>query len=331
MDLSVTIGGVYYPSLISNAAGTAKTVKQIYDLAHSLSGVCRDGSHTVPQRNGNAGPRVFWEDREQLCSVNSLGIPSVGLHVLKKELPIKAEVAHKEGKPLVVSWAGFSPEEYAAGACVLDCGADVLEINAGCPNLYIEGKQKPILSYHPQSLREVLEKVEKAIGSSRMERVGVKVSPFVWDTDYFQMFGIEIHMEPPGIAVFEEVASVIAQFGVSHVIACNTVPNAHAEAEDGKPAINSPDVPSGCGGLAGKIVMEVCLEEVRRWRAALPARIIVVGAGGISNGHDVDDYVQAGASAVQIGTKLYTSGNPRSFLERVTTEYLDSMEPPPEA
>lgn len=324
MDLSVTIGGVYFPSILSNAAGTVKTLEQARKVARSASGAVRIGSYMREPRPGNSG-RVWWEPENKLFSLNSLGIPGPGYEALKKLVPQMADVAHAHGKPLVVSIAGTSPEEYGVMAMLLDCGADMLEVNAGCPNLYFEGTQKPILSYHPESLRDALQRVCKTIGESRMERVGVKVSPYVYDAHSFEHLGIELKSMPPGLEIFYETAEVVKESGVSHLIAINTIPNAYVLAEDGKPAINSPEVPSGCGGLAGTIIHVIALAEVMRWRKALSLSkgTAVVAAGGIGAGWQVRNFL-GDAAAVQVGTTFYHNEDPRIF-ERVMGEHIDIL------
>jgi dihydroorotate dehydrogenase (NAD+) catalytic subunit len=53
-------------------------------------------------------------------------------------------------------------------------------------------------------------------------------------------------------------------------------------------------------------------------------RIPIVGVGGIASGRDALEYIMAGASAVQIGTGVWTDG-PEVF-GKVTREMLRFME-----
>lgn len=324
MNHSVTIGGVEFPSLISNAAGTAKRLDQIQRLARSASGACRGGSYEQDMRLGNRGPRTYWLSADKRSSLNALGIPCPSYEDVTALLPAMADAAHAEGKPLIASVAGNTPAEYGKMASFLNYGADILEVNAGCPNVWVEGKQKPIISYHPQSLRDILVEVETVIGSLRMGRVGVKVSPYFYDPAYFlDVVGVSVDFIPPN--VFDEVARVVIDSGVSHVVTMNTIPRARMRADDEKWAIDSPDIPEGYGGLAGPIVKGVGIAEVKRWRHVLPNRMQVVGVGGITNGSDVLDYLDAGALAVQVGTAFYDSDNPRVF-ERILQEYIALVE-----
>lgn len=319
MDLSVTIGGVYFPSILSNAAGTVKTVEQARKVARSASGAVRVGSYMPKMRPGNSG-RTYWISADKRSSLNALGIPCPSIEDVATFMPAMANAAHGENKPLIASIAGNTPEEYRRMASFLNCGADILEVNAGCPNVWVEGKQKPIISYHPKSLVDVLATVEKAVGSSLMGRVGVKVSPYFYDPTYF--VDVAVDSTPPD--VFDEVVEVIIDSGVSHVVTMNTIPRVRTKADDGEWAINSPDIPEGYGGLAGPTVKEAGLAEVRRWRKALPIRVRVVGVGGIASGEDILDYLNAGASAVQIGTAFYDSDDPRIFA-RMMGEYIDIL------
>ena len=302
-------------SIVSNAAGSAKNLLQAEQLARSASGVVRMGSYMPLLRPGNSG-RVYWCSPDGRFSLNALGIPSPPYEQVAELVPKMADVAHREGKALEVSPAGTTPKDYGQMAGLLDCGADFLEVNAGCPNIWVEGKQKPIASYHPESLREILVEVEKRIGTSRMDRVRVKVSPFFYAPVFFSAaVGVEVDAAPPGMEVFEQIAEIVVKSGVSRVVTMNTVPRSRIRAEDGKWAIDSPEVPEGYGGLAGPVVKPFGLREVNMWRAVLPPHIEVVGVGGIRTGQDVLDYLQVGASRVQIGTEFYGSQNPRIFGE----------------
>lgn len=159
------------------------------------------------------------------------------------------------------------------------------------PNILSNAAGTTKLLYQAQQL---------ARSASGAVRVGVKVSPYFYDPTYF--VDVTVDSTPPD--VFDEVVEVIIDSGVSHVVTMNTIPRVRTRADDGKWAINSPDIPDGYGGLAGPTVKEIGLAEVRRWRRALPIRVHVVGVGGITSGEDILDYLNAGASAVQIGTAL---------------------------
>ena len=324
MDLSVTIGGVTFPCFISNAAGTVKTLHQMERIARSVSGAGRGGSYMPEVRAGNRGPRTWWISEDKQTSLNALGIPGPGYEKVREMAPAMADALHKEGKPLVESIAATAPEGFGMMATLLNYGADMLEANMGCPNLWFEGQQKPIISYHPESFRACLQAIEKVIGASRMERVGVKVSPFFFDpVRLVEEAEVEIDALPPHPEVFPQIVEIMIQSGVSHVVAMNTVPRVRKKLADRTWAIHSPDVPEGYGGLAGPVVGSTALEEIRRWREALPDRIVIVGAGGV-RADNIEAFLDAGAVAVQVATEFYDRDDPRLFGE-IATQYLKNV------
>ncbi|MDO8689551.1 MAG: hypothetical protein Q7R39_06000, partial [Dehalococcoidia bacterium] len=238
-------------------------------------------------------------------SLNSLGMPNPGAAYYEKHLPAMAALAHDADKPLLVSVAGFTPHEYGELAAVaFDGGADAVELNLGCPNVWQVEQQKPIFDFDPSTsgvtypagatterqkpiacfdpplVAEILRCVESRVGSEA--RVAVKISPF---SDPFAL---------------GEVAGVIAHYEwVKAVTTTNTFPNAFAYDDAGQPMI-SPG--GGLAGLGGPALKPIGLGQVRQLRSLLPERIQIIGVGGVSHGRDVREYLRAGAAAVQIAT-----------------------------
>lgn len=129
------IGNFLLGSLVMNGAGSVKLPKHVLEIAKSQSGGVILGSITVDERLGNEGTTYF-ADSSTSFSLNSKGLPNPGLAYYKKHLPGMVKTAHRFGKPLIVSVAGFSPDEYAHLArTAFEKGADGVELNFGCPNV----------------------------------------------------------------------------------------------------------------------------------------------------------------------------------------------------
>ena len=221
-------------------------------------------------------------------------MPNPGIKTLLGWLPRLRSLAARHAIELRVSIAGFSPEEYAELAGVLiRCGVDDVELNFGCPNVWgPDGKQKPIPSYEPELVSEILLKVRAAIPT--VAKVSVKLSP-VEDAE-----------------VLLRLARRISETNiVSRVIAVNTLPNQNRTHEEGGPALSF-NGGNHLGGLSGRPLKEHGLRVVKTLRGALPLHIDVIGAGGVFNGSDMLDYLNAGASGVMIATALLEFG-PRIF------------------
>ncbi|WP_210493376.1 dihydroorotate dehydrogenase [Patulibacter sp. SYSU D01012] len=273
-----TLAGVALEHPLLNAAGTARTLDEVARLARSAVAAVTVGSYTLGERAGNGGE--VYASREGYA-VNALGMPNRGAAQLREELPRMAELAHAGGKPLVVSVAGFAPGEYGELAGLAAAGgADLVELNLGCPNVWDDGAQKRIASFDP-----ALVAASVAAAADASVPVGVKLSPLA---------------DPVLLA---EVAAAVGASTARFVVSCNTFPNGLALRPDGRPAL---DV--RFGGVSGGAMKPIVLGQVAQLRAALPHAVDVVGVGGVRRGSDVHDLLQVGATAVGLATAFWDRG-----------------------
>jgi dihydroorotate dehydrogenase (fumarate) len=186
---------------------------------------------------------------------------------------------------------------------MFDLGADLVELNLGCPNVWQGDDQKPIACFIPPLVTDILDFVEQGVGAEA--RVAVKISPF---------------SNPGALA---DVARTIAKSAlVKAVTAVNTFPNAFSFGKDGKPAITPG---GGFAGMAGRALKPIGLGQVRRLRALLPDHIQIIGVGGIDHGLDVLEYRTCGASAVQVATAYLEREDERIFGE-ILSQMVDATE-----
>lgn len=286
---------------IGNAAGTVKTVEDVEALC-CVPDVFTIilGSITVEPRAGNPSPN-FWHEHDK--TANSLGLNNGGISYYEKHLPIMVKLCADHGKELIVSVAGFSPQEYQT--LVDFCrsfGIRVIELNFGCPNVWGESGQKPIVSEHPRLMRDILELLRPGNGLIT-RNLWVKLSPLM-----------------PGLLT--EIVEVLVLFpNIRGVVASNTFPNGFALDEDGKPAIFGKNL----GGIAGAGLLEIAAGQVAQLRELLPVELHTKGAGGIYNGRGMYTHVKAGAlGGVQVGSHFYRYG-PRVFGE-ILTEYAELVD-----
>lgn len=282
------LAGVALEHPLLNAAGTAKSVDDVRELARSAVSAVTVGSITVAARSGNAGE--VYAPREGYA-INALGMPNRGLEHYREALSEMAELTRAAGKPLIVSVAGFSPEEYGqlAGAAAAS-GADLVELNLGCPNVWNDGSQHRIASFDPDL-------VARSVAAAAAAVVGTGV-------------GLGAKLSPLGDPLLlADVAAVLAESPVRFVVSCNTFPNGLVLREDGRPAI---DV--GYGGVSGPAMKPIALGQISQLRTLLPDRIDLVGAGGVRSGADIHDLLQAGAAAVGVATAFWNAEeDPRVF------------------
>ncbi|MDP2636991.1 MAG: dihydroorotate dehydrogenase [bacterium] len=296
MELKTTLGSIELEHPIMNAAGPrCKTIEEVRILARTPVAAIVVGSITKEPRPGNQGD-VYHSGPN--FSLNSLGLPNGGWTYYYEHLPEMVDIARQAGKILIVSIAGFSPEEYDELANkASQRGLLILrECNLGCPNVWSDGKQKRIASFDPLLVERILQAGWYDL---------VKVSPF---------------SDPTHLA---EIASVISKSTALAVTVANTFPNAFALQEDGRSAI-SPQFSDGLAGMAGPALKAINMGQVLQWKKLLPKHIAVIGAGGIRTGQDVKDYLKAGASAVQIATAYADEG--AGVFDRILMEYVALIE-----
>jgi dihydroorotate dehydrogenase (fumarate) len=196
----------------------------------------------------------------------------------REHLSEMAEICSHNGKPLVVSVAGFDTAEWRT--LIHLCGAygiKTIELNFGCPNAQSE---HPIWSFDPFNMREI---THLALDTGL--EVGIKLSPFSNPDDLRK-------------------AAVVPK-GTEYVATSNTFPN-----------VPIPQASVPYGGMSGPALKPIALGQVSQLRQLLDSAIPIVGVGGIRSSKDICDYRDAGATAVQATTAYYEAKeNPMVFSD----------------
>ena len=127
---------------------------------------------------------------------------------------------------------------------------------------------------------------------------------------------LSVKLSPiPDPVLLKKIAVLINESEIiCAVTTSNTLPNVFAYADDGRPAIQSV---TELGGMGGSALKPIALGQVKQLRELLRDGIDIIGVGGIKTGKDVLDYLNAGASAVQIGTACFDRG-PQIFGDVLT-------------
>ncbi|MBI4137669.1 MAG: dihydroorotate dehydrogenase [Candidatus Sungbacteria bacterium] len=321
---TLTIGTFELEHPIMNAAGPrCKTLEEIEELARSPIAAIMVGSVTWEKRSGNSG-QTYYSDGSM--SLNSLGLPNGGWEYYQKHLSEMIDVAHNAGKPLIMSAAGFSPQEYTHLVELgVSHGVDGVELNLGCPNVWTGGAQKRIMCFNPQDVGFILGLVRSTLARMIVPRsfeVWIKLSPFSDPVALYEIVNV-IRKE------FTLFRNLDVQCGITVV---NTFANAFLYDKNGYPAIQSPEVKQGLAGMSGAFMKGIGLGHVIQIRDILgddAERIKIIGVGGVRRGTDVSDYERAGASIVQVGT-AHADRGPRVFSD-LLEEYVELSKGPQSA
>ena len=257
--LRVELAGLVLPTPVGLAPGLDKNGHAVRALARLGFGYVVIGSITPLPRAGNPRPRLL-RDPAQQATINSLGLPGVGLERAVAGLRRMGRI----DVPLIASVAGFSPEELVEAAAAVEPHVDAVEIGLVCPN-----------STETERLRELdmYSVLVRRLTEQRRKPVFVKLPP---------------HRDEATAANVREMVALAADTGIDGLSVSGS-----------RPIVTS-RLATGRGSLAGRPVFPDTLRivtEVAGWaRGRLPVR----AGGGVFTGSDALEMLQAGAAAVEV-------------------------------
>jgi len=221
------------------------------------------------ERMGHPNPSVIaWEHG----LLNAVGLPSPGFANMEEEWK---ELEDRDF-PLIASIYGATAEEFALVAGnVAPQKPDAIEVNISCPNTREHGQ---IFGVSEKASAEAVKAVKKEIGKIPLI---AKLTP--------QAFNIGA------------IAKSCEEAGADAICAINTVGGMCIDIEARKPVLFN-----RFGGLSGPAVKPVGIKCV--YQIFESVKIPILGMGGITTGRDAIEYVQAGATAVGIGSGVYYRG-----------------------
>ena len=145
------------------------------------------------------------------------------------------------------------------------------ELNISCPNVKHGGiglGTKPELAAH----------VTKLAKEAAAKPVYVKLSPNVTD--------------------IVEIAKAVEEAGADGLVLINTLMGMRIDLKSGKPLLANKT-----GGLSGPAIKPVAIRMV--YQVAQAVNIPIIGVGGITCAEDVLEFLNAGASAVEVGAQNF--------------------------
>lgn len=266
VSTKVTLCGIELDNPVIPASGTygyGQEFSELYDInclgTFSFKGTTREA------RFGNPTPRIAE------CTsgmINAVGLQNPGVDtVVSEELPALRRIF---SKPVMANVCGFSVEEYAAVAEILDKEEQVgwLEINVSCPNVHGGGMSFGVT---PEGAASVV----KAVRAVTTKPIIIKLSPNVTD--------------------IVSIARACEEAGADAISMINTMLGMRIDLRTKKPVIANK-----MGGFSGPAIKPVALRMVYQVYEAV--KIPIVGMGGISSAEDVIEMMLAGATAVEIGS-----------------------------
>ena len=286
-DLTVNIAGVEFKNPVITASGTFGFGREYSEFypLKEIGGLSCKGI-TLKPRMGNPPPRIA-ETPSGILNAVRLKNPGVD-HYIERDLPWLKE----QETVVIANIAGNTPEEYAQMAEKLsESSVDMIEMNISCPNVKHGGVQ---FGTSCQSVGAITREVRAHCKKPLM----VKLSPNVSD--------------------IAENARAAESEGADALSLINTLTGMRIDINTLRPIIRN-----NTGGLSGPAVFPVAVRMV--WQTAGAVKIPVVGMGGISTWRDAVEMMLAGASAIQVGTALFSDPYAPLKIKEGLNRYLDDQ------
>ena len=262
-----TVLGISFQNPVLLASGTAGYGRELDGVMEldRLGGLVTKAVSLAP-RAGNPAPRVAEFPGGM---INSVGLANPGLSAVREsQLPwLSSRLTRAR---VIVNVVGFQEEEYAEVVIGLDGqnGFAAYELNLSCPNTARGG-----VEFGADA--DCVTRIVRQVRSATKRALLVKLSPVL-----------------PDIGA---MALTACDAGADGITVVNTMPGLIYRGE-------RPRLGQGSGGVSGPALLPVGLLAVRRVVERTQGTVPVVGVGGIRSAGDVRQYLQAGASLVQIGT-----------------------------
>lgn len=286
-DLTVNIAGVEFKNPVITASGTFGFGREYSEFypLKEIGGLSCKGI-TLKPRMGNPPPRIAETPSGIL---NAVGLQNPGVdYFIERDLPWLKE----QETVVIANIAGNTPEEYAQMAEKLsESSVDMIEMNISCPNVKHGGVQ---FGTSCQSVGAITREVRAHCKKPLM----VKLSPNVSD--------------------IAEIARAAESEGADALSLINTLTGMRIDINTRRPIIRN-----NTGGLSGPAVFPVAVRMV--WQTAGSVKIPVVGMGGISTWRDAVEMMLAGASAIQVGTALFSDPYAPLKIKEGLNRYLDDQ------
>ncbi len=278
-----TVMGLDFPNPVGLAAGMDKNGDYIDALGALGFGFIEIGTVTPRPQPGNPQPRLFRLPKANAI-INRMGFNNKGVDYLVssvKRSGYKGILGINIGKNF------DTPIEKAADD-YLTClrkvypYASYVAVNISSPNT--KNLRQLQQSDELENLLAALKAEQKSLAGQHGKYVplALKIAP---DLDTEQVIAI---------------ADLLLKHGIDGVIATNTTIG--REGVEGLPHADE------SGGLSGAPLRKKSTAVIRQLSLALQGKIPIIGVGGILNGLDAAEKIQAGASLVQIYTGLIYRG-----------------------
>lgn len=282
-DLPVDAFGLRFPNPVGLAAGLDKNADHLDALGALGFGFVEVGTTTPRPQPGNDKPRMF-RLAEHEAIINRLGFNNGGVDALVRNVQ---QSSYHGVLGINIGKNKDTPNEKAVND-YLTClhkvheHASYITVNISSPNTQgLRDLQQEATLY---KFISVLRAAQERLGSQQGRRkpMLLKIAPDLSEGE------------------LDAIAEVLLRTGIDGVICSNTTIDHASVADD----------PHGgeSGGLSGKPLFERSTAVLAGMHKRLQGRIPLIGVGGILDGSDAAEKLDAGASLVQVYSGLIYRG-----------------------
>ena len=264
--LASTVFGVSFPGPLGLAAGFDKDGLGLHTWGPLGFGYAEVGTVTAQAQPGNPQPRLFRlpADRGLLnrMGFNNHGAGQLALRLARHhpDVPIGVNIGKSKATP-----PERAVDDYRSSARLLGPLAAYLVVNVSSPNTPGLRDLQAV-----EALRPIL----TAVLAETSTPVLVKIAPDLSDEDV------------------DAVADLAVELGLAGIVATNTTIS--------RAGLRTPGVDTlGPGGISGPPVADRALAVLRRLRARVGTRLVLISVGGIETAEDAWQRITAGAALLQ--------------------------------
>ena len=284
--LRVEALGLSFDTPIGLAAGFDKDAAGHDALLALGFGFVEVGTVTAEAQPGNPTPRMFRLPADRAL-INRLGFNNGGAAQAECRL-----TGRDRGRGVVGVNIGKTKRvpddeavaDYERSTARLAPLSDYMVVNVSSPNTPGLRDLQAVERLGPL-LRAVQARLAQACAGARAPALLVKIAPDLGDED------------------IDAVADLALSLGLSGIVATNTTVSRAGLRTDGAAV-----AALGAGGLSGAPLAARSLEVLRRLRARVGDRLVLVSVGGIEDAEQIWSRIRAGATLVQLYTGFVYGG-----------------------
>ena len=283
VDFPVTVFGITFPNPVGLGAGLDKNGEHLDALDALGFGFIEVGTVTPKAQPGNERPRMFRLPQHEAI-INRMGFNNAGVDALLDN--VRKSTYHGV-LGINIGKNKDTPHEKAVNDYLLCLGrvyeyATYITINISSPNTQglRDLQQETTLRRFVAVLREAQERLGAQQGTRKP--MLLKIAPDLAEAE------------------LDAIAEVLLRTGMDGVVCTNTTVD-HAQVSGDRHGAE-------VGGLSGKPLFDRSTAVLSGMHKRLQGRIPLIGVGGILDGSDAAEKIDAGASLVQLYSGLIYRG-----------------------